>query len=373
MAENGARPPERSSNGHQQNGHSNGHGEAPVAHQDDVFLDIPKLSVDKIEIDVANLRARVSLNAEVLSLLKLNVGVDAMVDQVHLGIQGVEAEAQLRVRLDNVAHIVDRVLTTLDNHPEIIAPLVENAGRAIGAAGQGIESAVKDTGRGAGEAVSELGGGASDATREVGRGAGEATREIGGGAGQATRSVGEGAGDATRDVGRGAGKATGDVGEGAGKATGDVGEGAGKATGDVGEGAGKATGDVGEGAGDATRDVGRGAGKATGDVGAGAGQAAGDVGEDAGEAAGDVGGGAGNAAGEAVEDVGQDAGDLGKTAKRAGKQVTEHAAEADAGGDDDEPDISAQSTVAADEETKKPARLPRRAGRGLPRRKPREW
>ncbi|HTF12648.1 MAG TPA: hypothetical protein VK659_31200 [Asanoa sp.] len=291
MAENGVRPPERPSNDHQRDGQPNGHREAPIARQDDVYLDIPKLNIDKIEIDVANLRARVSLNAEVLSLLRLNVGVDAMVDQVHLAVQGVEAEAQLRVRLENVAHIVDRVLGTLDNHPEIIQPLVENAGKAVGAAGRGIESAVTDTGQGAGEAVRELGGGASDATRDVGRGAGEATREVGGGAGQATRSVGEGAGDATRQVGAGAREATGDVGE-------------------------------------ATQGV------------------VGDTARDA------------------------NAGDVAKTAGQAGKQVTEHAAAADLG-DADQPDISAQSTVAADQEEKRPARQPRRAG--LPRRKPRQW
>src|SRR6201991_4313207 len=190
MAENGVRPPDPPPNGHRDDGQPNGHRETPIARQDDVFLDIPKLQVDKIELDVANLRARVSLIAEVLSLLRLSVGVDAAIDQVHLGIQGVEAQAQLKVRLENVAHIVDRVLETLDNHPEIIKPLVENAGQAISAAGRGIESAVTDTGRGAGEAVREVGSGAGGAVREVGSGAGGAVREVGSGAGGAVQDVG---------------------------------------------------------------------------------------------------------------------------------------------------------------------------------------
>jgi hypothetical protein len=64
-------------------------------------------------------------------------------------------------------------------------------------------------------------------------------------------------------------------------------------------------------------------------------------------------------------------------AGKSGKQVTDHAAEAEVGdADPEQPDISARSTVAADheephEDGDRPAREPRRAG--LPRRKPRQW
>ncbi|MFI9810068.1 hypothetical protein ACIHEJ_38210 [Streptomyces sp. NPDC052301] len=47
----------------------------------------------------------VALQAEVLDLLKLNVGADVTPGRVPLGISGVEAQAQLKVRLDNVALI----------------------------------------------------------------------------------------------------------------------------------------------------------------------------------------------------------------------------------------------------------------------------
>ncbi|MYW43568.1 hypothetical protein GT346_09540, partial [Streptomyces sp. SID161] len=83
----------------------------------DVYLDVPVLKVDEIDLDVEDLRAHVSLQAEVLDLLKLNVGADVSLGRVHLGISGVEAQAQLKVRLDNVALIIDRVLTTLDRNP----------------------------------------------------------------------------------------------------------------------------------------------------------------------------------------------------------------------------------------------------------------
>ncbi|MGW5212317.1 hypothetical protein ACWEQO_14195 [Streptomyces sp. NPDC004051] len=179
----------------------------------DVFLDVPVLKVDQIDLDVEDLRAHVSLQAEVLDLLKLNVGADVTLGRVHLGISGVEAQAQLKVRLDNVVTIVDRVLTTLDRNPEIVQELVH-----------GVGSAVQDVGGGAGRAVGELGTGAGKAVEDVGRGAGSAVRDVGRGAGGAVDDVGRGAGRAVEDVGAEASRAVGDVGEGAGDAAGDVAE-----------------------------------------------------------------------------------------------------------------------------------------------------
>ncbi|MEV0704149.1 hypothetical protein AB0I53_40385, partial [Saccharopolyspora sp. NPDC050389] len=107
----------------------------------DVFLDIPVLKVDEISLEVEDLRARVSLQAEVLDLLKLNVGVDAALGRVALEIKGVEAQALLKVRLDNVAAILDRVLKTIDRNPQILEHVT-----------RGVESAAKGIGEGAGEA-----------------------------------------------------------------------------------------------------------------------------------------------------------------------------------------------------------------------------
>src|SRR3712207_9024778 len=45
-------------------------------------------------------------------------GVDVELGKVALDIKGVEAQALLKVRLDHVTAIVDRVLTTVDRNPE---------------------------------------------------------------------------------------------------------------------------------------------------------------------------------------------------------------------------------------------------------------
>ena len=178
-----------------------GLGDRSSDSEPDVFLDVPVVKVDEINLEVEDLRARVSLQAEVLDLVKLNVGADVELGRVSLGIHGVEAQALLKVRLDNVAGILDRVLTTIDRNPQILEHIT-----------RGVESAVRDVGGGAGQAVGELG-----------RGAGEAVEDVGAGAGKAVEDVGEGAGEAVEDVGGGAGKAVEDVGEGAGKAAEQVG------------------------------------------------------------------------------------------------------------------------------------------------------
>jgi hypothetical protein len=161
------------------------HAPAP----EDVLLDVPTLSVDEIELEVANLRARVSLNAEVLNLLKLNVGVDADIGQLRLDIKGVQVQALLKVRLDRVEAILGRVLSTIDAHPEIVTNLTAAAGQAL-----------EETGRGAGSLLKETGGGARSALTGVGRGADNALT-----------GVGQGAGDALKDVGQGAGRAVGEL------------------------------------------------------------------------------------------------------------------------------------------------------------------
>jgi hypothetical protein len=194
--------------------------------QPDVLLDAPVVKVDELNLEVEELRARVSLQAEVLDLLRLNVGADVFIGQLGLEIKGVEAQALLKVRLDNVARILDRVLTTIDRNPQLLEGLVEGTGHAIAELGEGAGSAVEEVGEGAGAAVEDVGEGAGAAVEDVGEGAGAAVEDVGEGAGAAVEEVGEGAGSAVEDVGEGAGSAVEDVGEGAGSAVEDVGQGA---------------------------------------------------------------------------------------------------------------------------------------------------
>src|SRR5690349_630813 len=101
----------------------------------DVVLDIPNVCVEKIYLKVDSVTARLSLNAQVANLLRVNAGADVLIGNVDLTIQGVRAQALLLVDLDDVVQAVDQTLTFVDNHPEVVNQLtstVSNLGAAVG-------------------------------------------------------------------------------------------------------------------------------------------------------------------------------------------------------------------------------------------------
>ena len=76
----------------------------------DVLADIPVVKVDKIDIEVDDLDARVAVLAKVRKLLKVSVGAQVHLGEVELKIEGVEAQALLKARLDNVSKILERIM-----------------------------------------------------------------------------------------------------------------------------------------------------------------------------------------------------------------------------------------------------------------------
>src|ERR671933_300681 len=209
----------------------------------DVLLDVPVVKVDEINFELNDLRARLSLLAAVGDFVQLAVGVDAYLGRVKLVITGVEAQALLKVRLDNVAAILDRVLTTIDRNPQIIERLVEGVSSAVEDIGAGAGSAVSDIGAGAGTLVGDLGPGLSSAVADIGAGAGSMVEDLGPGLSSAVADIGAGAGSAVADLGPGAGSAVGYIGAGAGSMVEDLGPGLSSAVADIGAGAGSAVAD----------------------------------------------------------------------------------------------------------------------------------
>jgi hypothetical protein len=161
-----------------------------------VLVDVPVVKVDKIGIEVDDLRAQVAVRAEVRELVQLNVGAQARLGTVELEIEGVEAQALLKARLDNVGAIVNRVLLSLDRNPELLEGVGHavqdvggGTGRLLGEAGE----AVEDVGQGAGQALPQVGQGANQALGEIGQGGGQALGQLGQGASQGLQGVGKGA------------------------------------------------------------------------------------------------------------------------------------------------------------------------------------
>ena len=157
----------------------------------DVLLDVDELRVDEISLDVDDLTARVSLQADVADLLKLHVGVDATLGGVQLTIKGVEAQVLLKVRLDNVARIIDRVLTTIDNNPQIIGQLTEQVGQVAAEVGVETGEVVDVVATGEGSAIAAVGEPGRAAVGEVGKGAGEIVEDLDQGTVNTNENLGE--------------------------------------------------------------------------------------------------------------------------------------------------------------------------------------
>jgi hypothetical protein len=121
--------------------------------QPDVLLDVPNLSVEEINLEVSNLQVDIALDARLANLLKLTAGANASIDQVKLTIKGVEAQATLIVRLDNVRAIIERTLQTLDNNPQLVSQLLSTVDNAVGTVGGVANNAVGTVGNVAGAAL----------------------------------------------------------------------------------------------------------------------------------------------------------------------------------------------------------------------------
>jgi hypothetical protein len=108
----------------------------------DVFLHVPLVKVDEITFEVDELEARVALHAAVGDLVALDVGADVSIGRVKLEIRGVEAQALLKVRLNNVYAILARTLTTIDRNPQLLEAVLKPLGETVGAVGRTVEKAV---------------------------------------------------------------------------------------------------------------------------------------------------------------------------------------------------------------------------------------
>jgi hypothetical protein len=122
----------------------------------DVVVEVPELSVDSIRLRVAGLQAHLALDARVANLVMITAGADVSIEEVDLQIDGVVAEAYAYVDLDNVARMVDRALTTLEQNPEILTTILATVDSAVGTVG-GIGNAALQSGGVVDRAVGTVG------------------------------------------------------------------------------------------------------------------------------------------------------------------------------------------------------------------------
>ena len=106
---------------------SNSQPSRPANDTPDITLDIPTLNLEEARLQVENLRTRISLQAELADVVRINVGVDAFLENVELDLKGLEAQAVLRADLENVREVLVRTLESLDDNPDLVDSLTQLA------------------------------------------------------------------------------------------------------------------------------------------------------------------------------------------------------------------------------------------------------
>jgi hypothetical protein len=104
----------------------------------DVFL-YASVFVGEIDLTVSNLTAKINLDAQVLSLLTFNAGVDLSINRVQLLIQNVSAKVELEARLENLVRMINDTLNSIDLNP-IIATLGSDVGTLVNDTLGGVDS-----------------------------------------------------------------------------------------------------------------------------------------------------------------------------------------------------------------------------------------
>lgn len=85
-----------------------------------MLLDVPTLNVEELDLEVENLQAHVSVRAELGDFVNINVGVDAHLEKVKLEIKGVEAQLQLKVRLERILGTIESALAAIEQNPGLL-------------------------------------------------------------------------------------------------------------------------------------------------------------------------------------------------------------------------------------------------------------
>ena len=90
-------------------------GQVPDGQEPDVVLDVPELEVDRITLEVKDLRAHVSILAELANLVNISVGVDARLDGSHV----LQARHEVHLGLYSLYLELDLIQPGVDPHGDV--------------------------------------------------------------------------------------------------------------------------------------------------------------------------------------------------------------------------------------------------------------
>ena len=90
----------------------------------DILVEVPKLNLDSLHLVVDSLDAHLYLNARIANLVQFTARADVTVDSLVLDLAGLNAEALVAVRLDNLTQILTQLLATLQRNPALAEKLL---------------------------------------------------------------------------------------------------------------------------------------------------------------------------------------------------------------------------------------------------------
>ena len=120
----------------------------------DVGVDAPALKLDEVEVALDDLNVKFE-------------GGEVHLGKVHVNLKGLEAQALVELRLDELGGIVDRVLTTVDRaRPDVIEGSAAPGPGKLARLAAG--TAARELGSAAGDEVKDLGAGVTRKVKELG-------------------------------------------------------------------------------------------------------------------------------------------------------------------------------------------------------------
>ena len=97
-----------------------------------VRVDVRRLDVDSLVVTADSLDARLSLDASVGRLVRIEAGVRVRLDSVRVVVRGAEAAADVRIDLDAVAAVLLEALAAIRETPALVDGAREDATEGAG-------------------------------------------------------------------------------------------------------------------------------------------------------------------------------------------------------------------------------------------------
>ena len=108
----------------------------------DLKVDLDRLELDEVSVEVENLSASLDLKVSVANFVNVQASASAHLGKTSVEVKGLGAEAHLGVDINNVTRVVETTLKALTENPEILKVLEKTVESSVGALGIGVNESL---------------------------------------------------------------------------------------------------------------------------------------------------------------------------------------------------------------------------------------